>query len=252
MVSANPKERIELPLITIVPRDAPCSSRAGSLAAVAAIAIALTSCAGEPAWRGKSLSTWLMQLNGIDHAAITEAELAVKSIGTNALPCLITRLTATPPVFGDALGEKQSEAVLAFRVLGTNAIQSLSTLGSLLTNRVSGATLDPMPIAQSVAGIGKEAVPWLVAGLGDPRPTVRRASLAGLYDLGEKAQAALPAVQQRLQDSDPDTRGLALLFISDVLRDESLKTRLFNAALQDPNPHVRLIAEKELAKLSPK
>ena len=104
--------------------------------------------------------------------------------------------------------------------------------------------------AQSLAGIGKEAQPWLVEGLSDTRSKVRRASLLGLIDLGKKAEDALPSVQQRLRDDDAEIRGFALLFISSVSKDKDLKASLFKNALQDPDPHVQLLAKKELAKLA--
>lgn len=235
-----------------LPAGGAYSLKVGWLVAVMAVATLFTGCAAEPVWRGKALSTWLGQLNDIRESQSREAENAVKGIGTNAIPHLIARLSATPPRFGEALGEKQSEAVLAFRTLGKAAIQSLPALGNLLTNHVAGVIPDASPIAQSMAGIGKEAEPWLVAGLGDSRPRVRRAALLGLIDLGEKAQSALPLVQQRLRDDDAEVRGFAVFFISGVSKDTNLKTSLLKAALQDPDPHVRLLAEKELAKLSPK
>jgi hypothetical protein len=219
---------------------------------VAVLGMAMTSagCAAEPTWEGKPLSTWLGQLNDPRESRSNAAEAALRGIGTNAIPYLLARLAATPPSFGESLGEKQSEAVLAFRVLGKTAIQSLPALGNLLTNNTPGSSLDPTPVVQSMAGIGKEAQPWLVEGLSDARSKVRRASLLGLIDLGKKAEDALPSVQQRLRDDDPEIRGFALFFISSVSKDKDLKTSLLKTALQDPDPHVRLLAEKELAKLT--
>jgi len=101
-----------------------------------------------------------------------------------------------------------------------------------------------------MAGIGKESKPWLVAGLSDSRSNIRRASLLGLIDLGEKAQDVMPSVLERLRDDDPEVRGFALFFVSSVSKDKNLKASLFKSAMQDPAPHVRLLAEKELAKLS--
>ena len=217
---------------------------------VIGMAVCFAGCAGEPAWKGKALSKWLYQLNDVRESRSNAAEAALKSIGTNAVPYLLARLAATPPSFGESLGEKQSEAVLAFRVLGKTAVHSLPALGNLLTNNAAGPLLDPSPIAQSMAGIGREALPWLTAGLSDSRASVRRASLLGIIDLGKKAEDALPSVQQRLRDDDPEVRGLALFFISGVSKDRALKTSFLKAALQDPDPHVRLLAEKELAKLA--
>jgi hypothetical protein len=213
------------------------------------IAAALIGCCTEPAWNGKPLSAWLGQLNDLHQNRSDEAEGALRRIGTNAIPYLVTLLAATPPSFGEGLGEKQSEAVLAFRILGNSAAQSLPTLGKLLTNDAVGVSLDPYPIAQSMAGIGQDSEQWLVRGLGDSRSNIRCASLLGLIDLGEKAEDAIPSVLERLRDDDPDVRGFALFFVCSVSKDKNFKRSLCTSALQDPVPHVRRLAEKELAKL---
>jgi hypothetical protein len=213
---------------------------------VLTIAVVLAGCSTQPTWKGRSLSAWLTELNDIDQKRSKDAEMAIKQIGTNAIPQLEKVLQAVPPSFGESLGEKQSEAVLAFRILGNVAAQSLPTLGFLLTNRVD---IDPYPVAQSMAGIGEQAKPWLISALAHPSFNVRRAGLVGLIDLSKEARDAIPAVLERLKDTDAEVRGLALFFVNEVSDVREIKLRVFKEASQDSDRQIRSFAEKELGKL---
>lgn len=203
-------------------------------------------CCTEPVWRGRSLSAWLGDLNSLESSRSELAEIAVKQIGSNAVPVLLKRLAAKPPVYGDAIAEKQSEAVLAFRVLGNSARQALPVLSVLLTNCTG---INRLAVAQSMAGIGEEAKPRLSAALSHPNPIVRRASLVGLIDLGTAARDAVPAVMGRLNDSDAEVKSLALFFIGEVCDEPEVKLRVFKEAAQDPDRHVRFFAERELRRM---
>jgi len=210
-------------------------------------------CSTEPAWKGRSLSAWLGDLRDVDPSRSETSEKAVKQIGTNAIPFLLKRLSSKPPAFGEALAEKQSEAVSAFRVLGNSAVHALPALGVLLTNQVAVANVGmAYAVAQSMAGIGEAAKPQLVASLNHPSINVRRASLVGLIDLGTKAREAMPAVMERLKDEDAEVRGLAVLFVSDVAEEREMKMRVLKEASQDSDRSIRSFAEKELSKLGPK
>jgi len=219
---------------------------------VVSLLIGLNAWSAEPSWHGSPLSVWLSHLNDLDKGRSGAAETALKSIGTNAVPYLIKLLSATPPAFGESLAQRQSQAVLAFRILGDSGAYSLPVLGSLLTNQSSTKITDPGPIAQAMAGIGERATPWLAMALSSTRSVVRRASMVGLIDLGAKAQDEISSVQQRLRDDDPEVRSLALLFVSAVCTNQTLKTSILKAAAQDTDPHVRRLAETELKRLAKK
>lgn len=216
-------------------------------------------CSTQPAWKGRPLSAWLGELNDLDQKKSAAAEIAIKQIGTHAIPYLLPRLTAAETSVAEWLetgGQPEAEqtgAVLAFRILGSSAVQSLPSLGVLLTNQVAVTNLGVAhAIAQSMAGIGEQAIPQLVAALNHPSPNIRRASLVGLIDLSKKAQDVLPAVAERLRDPDAEVRGLALFFVSDVSDVREMKLRVFKEALQDPDCQVRSFAEKEINKFEVK
>lgn len=213
-------------------------------------------CSTEPAWQGKRLTAWLGEVHSLDQEKANAAEIALKQIGTNAIPYLIAKLTATDVSVAEWLktgGRRELErtaAVLAFRILGSSATNALPALAVLLTNQTA-ATDAAMAyaVAQSMAGIGEAAKSHLVAALDNPSPNIRRAAMVGLIDLGKEARDVMPAVMERLKDGDAEVRGLALFFVSAVCDERDVKLRVFDEASQDPDRHVRSFAEKELHKM---
>lgn len=213
-------------------------------------------CSAQPAWKGRSLSAWLGELHDLDQKKAAAAETALKQIGTNAIPYLLQDLTAAETSVdewlktGGRAETGQTGTVLAFRVLASSAAQALPALGVLLTNRTAETNLGvAYTVAQSMAAIGEQAKPQLVAALNHPSANIRRASLVGLIDLGKNARDTIPSVMERLKDGDAEARGLALFFVSDVSDERELKVRMFKEASQDSNRQVRSFAEKELSKL---
>ncbi len=63
--------------------------------------------------------------------------------------------------------------------------------------------------AESLVAIGRPAVSQLIQGLEDPNVQVRRRAAQTLGQLNTLAVEAVPALQERLQDADPQVRGLA-------------------------------------------
>ncbi len=230
----------------------------GLLCSLILIVLAI-GCSTEPLWKGKRLSTWLEDLDDLDLKKTVAAETALKRIGTNAIPYLMLKLTTPESSVSDWIrtggrrGAEHTDVVMAFRVLGSSAAQTLPSLGSLLTNQTSmtnpGAAYK---IAQSMAGIGEQAKPQLVAALNSSSPSIRRASLVGLIDLGKAANDAMPTVLERVTDSDAETRGLALFFVSDVAVDDEMKLRVFKEALLDSDRYVRSFAQRELRRFESK
>ena len=217
----------------------------------------------------KPLSEWLQDLNAFDSDEKNAAEAAVRKGGPNAIPALLRRLNARDthlrrlrrilnewliPRLGNRELMKsdetlRSEAVLAFRVLGSSASASLPLLFRLLTNAPAD-TGAPVAIAQSMAGIGAGSIGYLRAGLDNPQPWIRRASLLALMDLEMAAADALPDAARRTKDPDTEVRGLALVFISEVSKDKNEKRRLFEAAVSDSDPQIRFYVQKELRELA--
>lgn len=63
--------------------------------------------------------------------------------------------------------------------------------------------------AKTLVAIGRPAVPFMIKGLEDPDPRVRRCVVQTLGVLTNLANDAVPALKERLKDSDPQVRALA-------------------------------------------
>ena len=62
--------------------------------------------------------------------------------------------------------------------------------------------------SDSLVAIGRPAMPLLIQALEDPKVQIRRHVVVTLGKLNTLAVDAVPALQQRLQDADPQVRGV--------------------------------------------
>lgn len=219
-------------------------------------ALVVLGCSTEPVWEGRRLSDWLAELTGQGAAKSDAAETALTHIGTNAIPYLFPKLTAPEdsPAKSlrthDRVEVERTGAVLTFRMLGSSAAQALPRLGMVLTNQATATNpVVAHAITQSIAGVGEQGIPLLVAALNHPSRHIRFAGLVGLIDLGEKARDTMPCVLERLKDDDAEIRGVALYFVNSVSQDPDTKLRVLKEATQDSDGHVRSFAGEELKKL---
>lgn len=222
----------------------------------------------EPIWENRPLSAWLADLNELSPDRVSAAMIAVRGIGTNAVPflkerlmekdshimaivhriCLFLRIGAQLPTSSAA---RHTEAVRAFRVLGTNASNALPDLGNLLTGPASDDKDTAISVAQSIAALGDGAKQMLIASLYNSNRNVREAALTALtVDFAADAPEAMPAVLECTRDKDPEIRSLALYFVSRFGKDENVKRKVLSVASEDPDKAVRQLALKELAKMN--
>src|SRR5262245_15768594 len=146
----------------------------------------------EPSYNGRKLSYWLKTYNLSNRRAEQlEAEQAIKSIGTNALPCLVrwigndkapsrlqqgvVRLLAKKPALfqrklaGKLLGalmrdparERPGFTTTAFSLLGTNACPAVPQLERLATATPSGPNAGTA--SEALGLIGGPALPALLS-----------------------------------------------------------------------------------------
>ena len=135
------------------------SYRLGTLSFTISVAIVLIAFAGlrssEPSYGGQDLRLWLVALQSTNLAQRAEAEAAVRAIGTNAIPTLLTwlshldseqeeRLTQWLAKHGVSTGHRFSEnyyrskALCGFRALGTNSQGAVPALRALSTDPARG------------------------------------------------------------------------------------------------------------------
>src|SRR5438067_887588 len=105
----------------------------------------------EPRYRGKSLTKWLQLYQKADKGTSEErqAGMAVRTIGTNALPYL------TEWIVSEDL-EKQFKAKDGFQILGSAAAPAIPSLGKMLTSTNEVVSFEA---TQSLGHIGAPALP---------------------------------------------------------------------------------------------
>lgn len=232
-----------------------------ALAITLAIVLRISNREPEPSYNGRTLSEWLKdyrrpEANG---GLPSEAELAVRSIGTNALPSLLKWIRyelppwreqllklATRPVEGKTLNEgkivygksfilgKSSRlaelAELGFVILNTNAAPAIPELEALMKNNQK-PDMGLRPI-YALGEIGGPAIPALTNALADINQTNRCRIIEAIYAVELQSHsyygdtykgACLPALTRALNDPDDRVRRQA-------------KITLYNLALHDLAP----------------
>ena len=240
---------------------------AGGLALAGAIFFLLP---GEPVYHGKRLNAWVADLHpSVGEARQQEAELALRAIGTNAVPYLLELLQHREPrllrelrEFSQrtksflrmrvdyelpwvAAVERDLQLSAAFAALGPSARQALPALTNLLlrpeTTFVS---------ASALARIGPDAFGPLTGALESPHAEVRAAAAGALGSLPGDLAAIIPPLQKALGDSDKFVRINAVIALGQVAETEpELVLDDLIRGLRDSSPSVKIFAADFLARL---
>jgi HEAT repeat protein len=172
----------------------------------------------EVIFQGKTVNQWVKQVYAPDPKARQEALVAMKSIGSNAVPGLIKSLQAKDPLFRRtalwlASNLRARQAVLKkspapqaglihnaaarwLRELGPEARDAVPALAQTLRTDRDAC----WEAGMALGTIGKPALPHLVAALGDKDPNVRRIAATALELLGPDATSALGPLIKALDD----------------------------------------------------
>ncbi len=191
----------------------------------------------EPEYKGKKLSQWAMQLigdpitgsNAPSETAYEEAGLAIRGIGTNAVPHLVkwisyenptwrTKLTETlnnffrttglswkipyNPVSED-LKVRRRKAVIAFQILGPVAESAIPALSQALYNVKEDDLERALSLGTALAQLGPRHCVFLCAALTNQTFVVRSAAVKVLsLRRDTNYAAAVPALVACLSDRD--------------------------------------------------
>ena len=164
----------------------------------------------EPNYRGKPLGEWL-KTRDREGKFSTDAEEALRHMGTNALPALLERLVYVQPPFGLRAPQVNIEAVRAFIVMGEQALPVLPRLQTLMDSTNADTALYAMLAS---CGTGSNAVPILIKGLTSRFPAVRGEAAHYLTEgpgaqFSDQRKQAIPLIVKLLDDSDENVRGNA-------------------------------------------
>jgi HEAT repeat len=202
------------------------------LAGIAAMAggVALLTTDQKTHYQGRSLSEWL-DIAGRDDGASEQAKAAIRAIGTNAVPTLLTWIRHEDPnwrwrrrvvlravpksawdtrlvmlLSGITAGDNVYRAVNAFDILGTNAVSAIPALVSLSkdTNRPHAAFY----AINALSLLGPPACPHMVAALRDTSRPYRDVFARDFPNLASfvGTNVCRHALAAALLDPDPSVR----------------------------------------------
>lgn len=231
------------------------------LATVLAGFIYSTFRSNEPHCDGQPLSFWLREIEASPDAGTIRwqrAARAVRQMGTNAIPALLTMLQTPDSKWkADAVDWLQEtvdldltetlgsirgrRAITGFRLLGpAAATTALPRLAALATHR------DPRISSQALSALGEigstTMVPTLVTVLTNGNPAARLQAANSLGALRGHGHSAVPALVETLEDADPTLRASAARALGEIALDAGRTVPALTGALKDSNSTVRTTA----------
>src|SRR6266487_2638971 len=237
----------------------------GLLAVSAAVAGFFAARAREPVYQGKRLSEWLQALdkNTFTKESRAQATEAVRRIGTNGIPFLEKMLRSDPWLRQKLIEFSDKQSVIRLhlttaeerRRLTLEGIKALGPLARPLIPKLIEILKDDSPLqAKSIAfvglaRIGPDAVLPLTPILTNASPHRRSAAVISLAMLSTNAQAAVPALVERLEsDKDNRVRAAAAKALGHILSEPEVAVPALVKQLSDADPIIRAQAALALRK----
>jgi hypothetical protein len=218
-----------------------------------------------PRFKGKAISTWIKLASDGN----VEGIATLKEFGTNAAPEFIrqlrkqdsawskggwkARMKLNPqfrqPVlnkFGPPIAwDDRARAARALANIGPDAKWALPYLAEALHDRVNEVCYNA---ANAMGHIGRPAVPYLIAALGDTDPNRRRALVNALSQIGPDAEEAVPALTEMLSDTDGPVRQGAAYALQAI---GAPWLKRLNRTIAEGESDARISAAKELLLIYP-
>lgn len=227
--------------------------------------------AAEPTYEGRTLSDWLKDLSNTPAGEkYAPAARAFREMGTNAVPFLLMRLEADRPDKIDVPSESQL-VVNAFREIGSLASNAIPQLSELvlkesssaaaaaalvaihaeapvvaLLSRTNGTMRRNAIIALASPSVGKEAVPPLIALLGDADDETRHLAASVLGQIGKEETLTIPALVRAVDDPHFWVRRNAVQALGNFESQATVVYPVLLRTLTDENAHVRGSAANSL------
>jgi len=198
----------------------------------------IAGCRSEPRYDGRSLSKWV--LNQTTPEEQERADSAIRAIGTNALPVFIKWLRENSGQY--------DHVPSAIAVLGETAAPAVPELEQLL---FSTNELTSLLAIQSLAQIGKPAVPALLSALTNKSYKVSTRVSLFIGDLGTNARSAVPFFLSQLHHTNHFYRERAAVTLGSIQFEPETVVSALTAVLWDPSPAVRWHAINSLGQFGP-
>lgn len=184
----------------------------------------------DPIYQGRPLSYWLQAYNpsayfrthphGPDPPTTSQAELAIRTVGTNAFPLLLRMLehrnlqirwyTLHSRWAPGYVPPENYAALTAFKVLGPVATNAIPDLVAAFDHDNSPFPRQAIPIILGDLGpAASSAIPAMLRGLKHTNRIVRKNSAVALGKIHLEPEKVGPALIGCLSDPDPNVRGQA-------------------------------------------
>ena len=231
---------------------------------VAVVFVHLIGSRPEPSYQEKSLSEWLDDLdNSPTSVAYSNAVLAIRHLGTNAVPFLVDDLNASdsglrvdvqmfmarhglgPPV-GGADGRK-GDALLGIKVLGPVARSAIPALAWQLTHQPASSSDGTYIFAEALSDIGPAAISVLEAASTNGNRLAREDAVQVLMDMGDTN--VISALLAMRKSADPGERMTAVSGLPKFPLHAAVIVPALMDSLDDPDSLVSRTAAKSLAKM---
>ncbi|MDB6067029.1 MAG: HEAT-like repeat protein [Pedosphaera sp.] len=230
---------------------------------------------GEPMYKGKRLSVWLKVYDSAagykpySPARQKEADDAIRSIGTNAIPTLLRRIRAkdsASTLWLVSLAEKQRVFKVKFRyawilhVEGKNGFRALGAGGKdavpeliriFEQDHSTESREDVAEVLNRIGSAAELAVPALVLSLGDTKSHYRVPVIQALREIHARPEIVLPAMVKCASDQNTDVRVQAILTMGAFGSDSRQAVPDLVKLLSDSNYYIRDVAKAVLLGIDP-
>jgi len=226
----------------------------------------------EPVYQGKPLSYWCEQYTktygqDANMASVKQAGIAIRAIGTNAIPTLLNMLKARDSKFKlklIELAEKQHlinikwktanfrryEALRGFSALGPLAKPALPALIEMY-NELGSYPFNAPEVIAEISGSMTEAIPGFIIDTTCGNPSIRWRAVGRLGQMHAKPELAVPALTKCLHDESHIIRQTAAVSLAAFGSDAKSAVPELIKALADPSSDVRDAAASALQKIDP-
>ena len=240
-------------------------------AATITLAFAITR-SREPQYQGRSLSEWLSVFTQPAFPADGfQASEAVRHIGAQAIPFLLSDLTPTPNASklrrfliscidklpgrtvprsirdwleNDHVAERQEQAMRGFHILGKTATPAIPKLFRLATNRLDEDLARKATYA--LGGVGLPAFPQLLQILTNTQALARSQAILSIAECASNDVTAASAIIGCLKDPARDVTYVAAEALGRMRIPAEIATPALAGALKAENPMTRWAAAGSL------
>jgi HEAT repeat protein len=173
----------------------------------------------EPTYGGKRLGEWLKIVmvwreRNENRALGKEGEVAIRQMGTNAIPALLQRLVYVEPPFGLPVPELNRQAEYGFDILGERAKGALPELATFLDGPSEDCAEGAMRCIDSICGRMPDGIPYLMQALTSRHVGVRTWAISLLWrgknvEFKIQRKQAVPLLVKLLDDPEKRVQSMA-------------------------------------------